>query len=908
MHRTAPSGRAQPQLMRPIHQKPSWLETIVHRPIRIECWACLHPAWLHRSQRDATPSDWTCPHCSTHQRRDKDGNIEPVPEMFDGSLNEDVTEHVAHSLRNRKRPNSRSPNNNPQGDVFCEMCNGHQRVVYQLLSNYIPDEEDENYEAYFENADNYRRQLEERYPLACATCLDKVQKKLAQQNYRIKSGLLNSTLSKSRGDRISPTRKYPTLAWLTAGSSWLCSHAALLSVEVTGLLGEDVPTNFKMIGLARRLVRTTGSWTPRHIGDSLSKVNLAAVLPWSSSYGQLLQNPSAEELSALAVLSLAGLSVAGLYWDPLDFVAQKAPQTRIKTRRYYPWVRIGAASLLPLQFLAIISGLPRSELSLIFGVLLALHLLYLSAFLTGRSIRQPLDFKFERPAARTPDLKSLRADDASPGDRHKLAAGSPAPLPVSSRQSARASDNFMFSTSPSSLEFPASRPGSPDINEINWSPRKPSSAASVRPPAAFGMYRDSNHADEQEGISFQASSRPGSAGSAYGQQNVRSAPSIDNRFHARAYEPSPLANPSLITNMGLSNMSLGEMFGFPSAKFQPPENHFAHRSTRQNREQGMDAWSYRKAAGSGGLNPTRSTDHRASAPAPSRFSGGADVDMDDDEESWSKETFGAPEPFAAQRYFPQERETGLEDNFFGIVKIVDDYLPPQEGPRSIIGRNLMLKKRLARRWAIVILLCRGVAFWNAIVGWSSGLDWICQAVYVGVMLHATAFWILDEYRAVRRYFEKKHEPANKKSPAAADPFDPTTMDKLSSNAILLLLLIRMLNTSSILSDKISSLFGQSGEGCSQHGSYRGLAMGLAEGCGRPMLDQQSVMDWSQRVIQWAVPWIQEQDAVNAVACRTGLVQDSLIIALLAALIVCGAGLSSGKSHSGYTQTRPSPAK
>ncbi|KAF8932107.1 hypothetical protein BGZ58_007220 [Dissophora ornata] len=373
-----------------------------------------------------------------------------------------------------------------------------------------------------------------------------------------------------------------------------------------------------MIGLARRLVRTTGSWTPRHIGDSLSKVNLAAVLPWSSSYGQLLQNPSAEELSALAVLSLAGLSVAGLYWDPLDFVAQKAPQTRIKTRRYYPW----------------------------------------------------------------------------------LAAGSPAPLPVSSRQSARASDNFMFSTSPSSLEFPASRPGSPDINEINWSPRKPSSAASVRPPAAFGMYRDSNHADEQEGISFQASSRPGSAGSAYGQQNVRSAPSIDNRFHARAYEPSPLANPSLITNMGLSNMSLGEMFGFPSAKFQPPENHFAHRSTRQNREQGMDAWSYRKAAGSGGLNPTRSTDHRASAPAPSRFSGGADVDMDDDEE--------------------------------------------------------------------------------AIVGWSSGLDWICQAVYVGVMLHATAFWILDEYRAVRRYFEKKHEPANKKSPAAADPFDPTTMDKLSS--------------------------------------------------------------------------------------------------------------------------------
>ena len=92
--------------------------------------------------------------------------------MFDGSLNEDVTEHIgktailvspcsidtpeirnrkvaislnknhaAHSLRNRKRPSSRSAKNNPRDDVFCEMCNGHQRVVYQLLSNYIPDEE-----------------------------------------------------------------------------------------------------------------------------------------------------------------------------------------------------------------------------------------------------------------------------------------------------------------------------------------------------------------------------------------------------------------------------------------------------------------------------------------------------------------------------------------------------------------------------------------------------------------------------------------------------------------------------------------------------------------------------------------------------------------------------------------------
>jgi hypothetical protein len=64
------------------------------------------------------------------------------------------------------------------------------------------------------------------------------------------------------------------------------------------------------------------------------------------------------------------------------------------------------------------------------------------------------------------------------------------------------------------------------------------------------------------------------------------------------------------------------------------------------------------------------------------------------------------EAFGAQRYFPPEPETGLEDNFFGIVKIVDDYLPLQQEPRSITGRNLMIKKRIARRWLVLILLCR----------------------------------------------------------------------------------------------------------------------------------------------------------------------------------------------------------
>lgn len=57
--------------LRPINHPPGWLETVLMRPIRVECWSCLRPSWLHRGQRDATPHDWTCLNCLTHQRRDK---------------------------------------------------------------------------------------------------------------------------------------------------------------------------------------------------------------------------------------------------------------------------------------------------------------------------------------------------------------------------------------------------------------------------------------------------------------------------------------------------------------------------------------------------------------------------------------------------------------------------------------------------------------------------------------------------------------------------------------------------------------------------------------------------------------------------------------------------------------------
>src|SRR5690554_2531466 len=140
--------------------------------------------------------------------------------------------------------------------------------------------------------------------------------------------------------------------------------------------------------------------------------------------------------------------------------------------------------------------------------------------------------------------------------------------PTLSRSATDPSNNIFYPSGTDSPTF-ASRPSSPDMNQMKWSPKKPS-LSSASQPASFGMYRDPGHAQSRDGHLFQERSQGlGSSGSFLGQGSSvhTNANNMDNKFRSRAYEPSPLANPSLITNMGLSNMSFGELLGFPSAKF-----------------------------------------------------------------------------------------------------------------------------------------------------------------------------------------------------------------------------------------------------------------------------------------------------------------------------------------------------
>ncbi|KAG0019764.1 hypothetical protein BGZ80_005305 [Entomortierella chlamydospora] len=834
------------------------------------------------------------------------------------------------SLKNRKRPSSGVSNKPVENDFFCEICNGHQRVVYQLLSNYIPDEEDENYDAYYENADTYKRQLEERYPMACAKCMEKVQKELAQQNYRIKSSLLNATLNKSRGDKIRPTRKYPSVGWLFTGSSWLCAHGALLSVETINFFGPDVLPSSRIFTLPKRLAQSAGSLTLHNLTGALSKLNPPTQLLWSQSSGNPLLRLTEAEQSSVFAITLICLSIWGLYWDPLDFVMQRAPRIKIRARQYYKWVRASTIPLLIIQYYSLFFGRWQLDLNWSRGIPLLLHALYIAAFFNGRYIQEPNEVKFDSLTSYPSTSKTSAHGNVSGDDKRKATAKTSNSHATPSRSPAHSSESYFTSASRSFEDISRSQTSSPEINEINWSPKKSAPLASNRLSAAFGMYRDSNQSTRQDDTMMNTLPKLGHTGSLQEQQSRGFDYKPDNKFRSRAYEPSPLANPSLVTNMGLSNMSLGEMFGFPSAKFQPPENHFAHRSASQQGAGVSDAWSYRRTTEAGSANG-HASNHRTR----NRFSQSADFDMDEDDEDsqnltslsrrsagpismdtdhtndiFSSFGFGSTTAhstgnsyskgsgsFAPQRYFPPEPETGLEDNFLGIVKIVDDYLPPQQGPRSIAGRNLMLKKRMARRWLSLLLFCRCIVLWRALSGgWK--LDWVTQVIFAGAILHAAAFWFLDEYRLLKRYLDKESSSLEtKKTSNDIDPFEPTVIDRVCSYLLLLLLAARILNMISwILVDKVSlGNLSATEDTCLLQDEIPG------ERCHEPTVGHPSLMDWSPGAIRLVYPGVGREEAAMAVAYFAGWMHDIAMIALFVVLVAFGAG-----SHT--IKTNQSPAQ
>ncbi|KAF9586489.1 hypothetical protein BGW38_003820 [Lunasporangiospora selenospora] len=415
------------------------------------------------------------------------------------------------------------------------------------------------------------------------------------------------------------------------------------------------------------------------------------------------------ELSAFIIATLAVLSILGEAWDPREWIIMRSPHATIRERWYYPWTRMVALPLLALEFHLLFAKPPTQQslhpLMSPYLVTLLLSCVRLAISSTAKWVQMPIQIKLSDSAETdhtTPEPALRGENDTSRHSTTRRRQMSPLDaLPLLSRSASDPSNNAQEDWGRWSSKGSGSwnGPSASDIETIDWGSSRAPLPASATPFADFGTYRES--------ASFQSTSLAPNLQQVGSDRGGSKTTLNDTKYFSRAYEPSPLANPSLINGLNIGNMSLGKMFGFPSAEIQQPENHFAHRSHSPSMDPQQDVWSYRKKSMDADLDidanenenedededvaRTKASMWRRNGPkAPTKQTqfGMGLMSMSSSSQYRGKSKFEKREDFAAQRYFPPEPETGLEENFFGVVKIVDDYLPHRERPVSFIDRKM----------------------------------------------------------------------------------------------------------------------------------------------------------------------------------------------------------------------------
>ncbi|KAJ2111322.1 hypothetical protein IW146_005436 [Coemansia sp. RSA 922] len=191
----------------------------------VTCWFCNEKTRLSPSENGTTNKlDWHCDKCDNQNTVDANGNIvDSRAEMYQESpLPRRL--HLAGNSGNSQRV-----------QVFCSTCQRNQELVCQILSAYLPDEDDPEYSYRVENAEDYARSLKRRYPLVCRACQSKVDDKLQQQAQWIYRRELASALQRSeRARKYAPRMQpQPTLRRKGMVVTWLvCALVGLVFSQV----------------------------------------------------------------------------------------------------------------------------------------------------------------------------------------------------------------------------------------------------------------------------------------------------------------------------------------------------------------------------------------------------------------------------------------------------------------------------------------------------------------------------------------------------------------------------------------------------------------------------------------------------------------------------------------------------
>ncbi|CAA20860.1 inner nuclear membrane protein Ima1 [Schizosaccharomyces pombe] len=188
--------------------------------------------------RDGT-STWTCSICEATNHIDEKGDIldyrPPTPTQDKG---------VGPFYAIRDFPSSSSFQS-----PFCEKCQMNQLIVNRMLADYLPDSSHPDYQAYEKALPEYKKSIEEKFPIVCSECYDSVQDQLDANDYEAKNQVLGYWLQKSKEQlNAKVPHHYPKASfvlWLLRGFGfsffylqsivWHLYHSMIISLLPDGI-------------------------------------------------------------------------------------------------------------------------------------------------------------------------------------------------------------------------------------------------------------------------------------------------------------------------------------------------------------------------------------------------------------------------------------------------------------------------------------------------------------------------------------------------------------------------------------------------------------------------------------------------------------------------------------------------
>ncbi|GAA5810966.1 hypothetical protein MFLAVUS_004395 [Mucor flavus] len=150
--------------------------------------------------------------------------IDPSPFQVENKKSEDLVLTSVLRLVNRQQATSSKPNTNKR--ALCPSCQEAQAIIYQTMSDYIPDESDPSYEERCATADETHAKLHQRYKL-CPTCQKLIDQVVAEQKEALRFQNINRTVFQSLVDRHinkRPSRRQ----YIIKGVMWTITHLATL--------------------------------------------------------------------------------------------------------------------------------------------------------------------------------------------------------------------------------------------------------------------------------------------------------------------------------------------------------------------------------------------------------------------------------------------------------------------------------------------------------------------------------------------------------------------------------------------------------------------------------------------------------------------------------------------------------